>query len=279
MKRFMIFLCVVAVIGLAAVSAQAAINTANWAESWTDSNNLYHSPDSGRVSSDGSGGVNAAIPTDAIQTSAYNTQTGGGNAALDTVSYLRTITILPSGGDPSLLGNLSTSTGLTATFSLNNNALPSGALFTASNFVGYTTPGVGYPTPTIRFAFTDGNTGDVWFSHIGAISALNLSNQENVTLTASFGDPSQWSDLNGTFPVTTALFDSALSNVTRLGLSFGSGNFFSNGFAFDTGGTASLDLVSIDTTSPVPEPTTMIVWSLLGGFGLAFGYWRRKRAA
>ena len=27
-----------------------------------------------------------------------------------------------------------------------------------------------------------------------------------------------------------------------------------------------------------PEPTTLIVWSLLGGLGLAFGYWRRKRA-
>ena len=36
------------------------------------------------------------------------------------------------------------------------------------------------------------------------------------------------------------------------------------------------------TTEPAvttPEPTTLIVWSLLGGIGLAFGYWRRKRAA
>ena len=31
--------------------------------------------------------------------------------------------------------------------------------------------------------------------------------------------------------------------------------------------------------SSVPEPATLIVWSLLGGIGIAFGYWRRKRAA
>jgi hypothetical protein len=31
--------------------------------------------------------------------------------------------------------------------------------------------------------------------------------------------------------------------------------------------------------TPVPEPTTLIVWSLLGGVGIAVGRWRRKRAA
>jgi hypothetical protein len=31
-------------------------------------------------------------------------------------------------------------------------------------------------------------------------------------------------------------------------------------------------------SDPVPEPTTLIIWSLLGSFGIAFGYWQRKRA-
>ena len=29
----------------------------------------------------------------------------------------------------------------------------------------------------------------------------------------------------------------------------------------------------------VPEPSTLAIWSLLGGFGIAVGCWRRKRAA
>jgi hypothetical protein len=29
--------------------------------------------------------------------------------------------------------------------------------------------------------------------------------------------------------------------------------------------------------SPVPEPATIVIWSLLGGLGIAVG-WRRKRA-
>jgi hypothetical protein len=31
--------------------------------------------------------------------------------------------------------------------------------------------------------------------------------------------------------------------------------------------------------TPVPEPTTLIVWSLLGASGAAVGWWRRRRAA
>ena len=29
----------------------------------------------------------------------------------------------------------------------------------------------------------------------------------------------------------------------------------------------------------VPEPATIIVWSLLGSLAIAVGWWRRKRAA
>ena len=31
--------------------------------------------------------------------------------------------------------------------------------------------------------------------------------------------------------------------------------------------------------SPVPEPCTLIVWSLLGASGVGIGWWRRKRKA
>ena len=29
----------------------------------------------------------------------------------------------------------------------------------------------------------------------------------------------------------------------------------------------------------IPEPTALIIWSLLGSLGITIGWWRRKRAA
>jgi hypothetical protein len=41
-----------------------------------------------------------------------------------------------------------------------------------------------------------------------------------------------------------------------------------------------LDDVSVtDPASPVPEPTTLAIWSVLGGVGLAVGKWRKREAA
>ena len=39
-----------------------------------------------------------------------------------------------------------------------------------------------------------------------------------------------------------------------------------------------LDNVSV-TANSVPEPSNLLIWSLLGGFGIALASWRRKRAA
>ena len=52
----------------------------------------------------------------------------------------------------------------------------------------------------------------------------------------------------------------------------------------DTLGSHSFDISStFSVLAPpppsVPEPGTFIVWSLLGGFGIALSYWRRKRPA
>jgi hypothetical protein len=37
-------------------------------------------------------------------------------------------------------------------------------------------------------------------------------------------------------------------------------------------------LTLYDPPAPVPEPCTLIIWSLLGGLGAAIGLRRRKRA-
>jgi hypothetical protein len=36
---------------------------------------------------------------------------------------------------------------------------------------------------------------------------------------------------------------------------------------------------TVTEPSSVPEPSTLIIWSLLGGLGISMGWWRRKRAA
>ena len=41
---------------------------------------------------------------------------------------------------------------------------------------------------------------------------------------------------------------------------------------------AGLDNVRLGS-SPVPEPASILVWSLLGGLGVSFGWWRSRRTA
>jgi hypothetical protein len=40
-----------------------------------------------------------------------------------------------------------------------------------------------------------------------------------------------------------------------------------------------LDIVVSDPASVVPEPSALIIWSLLGGLGMAVAHWRRRKAA
>lgn len=59
-----------------------------------------------------------------------------------------------------------------------------------------------------------------------------LANTEGtpIALNSTIGDPSQWSDLNGTFGTNAlAALNAAASNVTAVGLSFGGGCFAENG--------------------------------------------------
>jgi hypothetical protein len=57
-------------------------------------------------------------------------------------------------------------------------------------------------------------------------------------------DPSQWSDWHGqkgdSSSGVTAAFDSAISKVSEIGLSFGGGCFFENGVSI-TSGTATFN--------------------------------------
>jgi len=63
------------------------------------------------------------------------------------------------------------------------------------------------------------------------------------------------------------------------------GSLLDLSFAYANGGIAADgDIVllppgAIPPNSTVPEPSTLVVWSLLGASGAAIGWWRRKRKA
>ena len=65
---------------------------------------------------------------------------------------------------------------------------------------------------------------------------LTAGNQTPVTITATVGDPSEWSDWNGqpaSSPEVFAAFEKAIHNVQTVGLSFGGLCFFETGVTVD----------------------------------------------
>jgi PEP-CTERM motif len=261
-----------------------------WAEAFTDSSGTYNSPDQNTTVSGGM--LSAPIPTD-------------GDPSLpdyDVVNYVRVYgDSLPGAAtyyNGTLLGDLSGASQVTATFNVTNSALSLGSPFQSSQFVGegtvdshttYSFGGdsgeeiyTGTPTPSVRIFFLgsaaetangDGSPNE-WWADASAADLTSMNNGQDVTLTVSF-DPSDWSNYDGhvgdASPAFTTDFDNALSSVERIGLSFGSGDFYSDGWSFDTAGTANLNLESFNTT--VPEPAS---FSVLGLGALALLRRRRR---
>jgi hypothetical protein len=272
-KRLFFALVVALAFTVSVVPAKAdglILNPAYWAESSTNAAGDYafNSPMAGWNGS----ALTGVIPTDGIQTSPDN----------EVVNYFRTDTDLAGasaayGGV--LLGNLSGVTSVTFTFSLSNSTLANGAAFAASDLVGETYPGEVGSNAGIRLMFmggylTDGTPNEWWSNPEGSF-VTSMNNGQAVALTVSMV-PSQWSNYNGQGGSTVPTqFEDALAGVTRMGLSFGSGDWFSDGFSFNTGGSASIQLDSVGITG-TPEPAT---WSLLSAGLLGLGVVLRRRRA
>jgi hypothetical protein len=274
MRRFL-FLALVVTLALMTGAAPAradgfvTLNPALWTVVGTDAYGNYPTYLSAAAAGSGLSGV---VPTDGSQSSPDN----------EVDSYLRTMSSL-SGADAaydgSLLGNLNGVASMSFTFGLNNSTLAAGAPFPATDIVGDTYPGETGSNAGLRIVFGGTVPENLWWSNPTAAFVTSMDNGQSVTLTVTF-DPSQWSGYNGQWaPTDLANFEAALSDVNRLGISFGSGSFFSNGFSFNTGGTASIQLDSIYETDATPEPAA---WSLLGAgllglwFGLRRARWRAQ---
>jgi len=233
-----------------------------WADASTSSSGIY-SYEAPMATQSGASVV-GVIPTDASQSAPRN----------DVVNFFRTVSDLPGAMalyDGLLLGNLSAYTGLTATFNISNSALPAGDLFASPELVGEMTPEQTVSNAGIRLMFmggyyndpVNGVTPNEWWSNPAVVYVTSMRNGVDVTLTVPF-DPALWSNYYGHVGTesseTLTQFHDAVTGVTRTGLSFGSGYFFSNGFAFNTGGVAQIQLDDFSTfpASDAPEPAAFI---------------------
>jgi hypothetical protein len=235
------------------------LNAANWAEGSTDSTGNYNPW--GPAATPNGASIIGYIPTDANQASPRN----------DVVNFFRTGTSLGTATtdyNGTFLGDLSGTLGLAAVFSLNDSNLAEGGQFQAANIVGERYSGQVGSNAGIRLMFMAGylpdSTPNEWFSNHAAAYVTSMYNGQDVTLDVRF-DPSQWSNMNGlqgdSSDEARAEFEQALSGVTRLGLAFGSGSFYTNGFAFNDGGTAYIQL---DNITPTPEPSCMFPLTAVG---------------
>jgi hypothetical protein len=124
----------------------------------------------------------------------------------------------------------------------------------APAFTYYGQPDACGTPASVRFYFQTNTSGkfeftDYWWSNPTSIS-LEALKSGDVTLSALFSDPANWSDWNGQFGTTDpAAFAAAVKDVQFVGLSFGGGCFFENGVGIQPGtGSAYFRLMDFTAT-------------------------------
>jgi hypothetical protein len=157
--------------------------------------------------------------------------------------------LLATGSD-ALTGNL---TGKTVSATVSVSGMNPGATFQEQNGGGCTPD---HQTVRLYFATSGAGSGTGFFTHFWWSNPTNASAAQ-VLLLANVGaspmsvalDPANWSDWNGhlgTFsPAVTAAFNTAITKVTTIGLSFGGGCFFKNGVTSDGSGTFTLNSFAV----------------------------------
>ena len=148
-----------------------------------------------------------------------------------------------SAQNPTLLGDL-TGKSVSASFTITG---------LTGTFTYYGEPDAcGGTTAYVRYYFETSNAGGFDETHYWWSNpvSMTLTGNGSVTLPAVQLTGANWSDFYGHFgndPVYSAGFNAAVSNVTRIGLSFGGGCFFENGVGTTDGsGTFTLNTYSVN---------------------------------
>lgn len=105
-------------------------------------------------------------------------------------------------------------------------------------------------------------------------------------MTADLSDLAGWTDIGGLAAnsslAETAAFEAMLLNVSQAGLSFGSGNFYSDGFGFNSsiGGTGSATVYAFTETAAVALPSAAgMGFSVLALAGVGLLLRKKRRLA
>jgi hypothetical protein len=249
MKRFMIVLCVVAVVGLASTAAHAAVN---WDAFVIRNANSGTTPS---IVEDPDGdGVTTTIDL-AGEKTGYGTKDFNGRHLSDIISlsYNRI-----DQGDRFAYFNVWATDGTHYA----NLALANSPDSGHSNVNGLN-------WATLNTYVYDTNLGDLTWMLPGAKIGTN-----GVTLVHADGTPITLAEIGALTINSPSTFDppigtGAPKNGDGINIVFGdTQSNFLNAYEIDD--------VSIDS---VPEPATIIIWSLLGGLGVAVAHCRRKRTA
>jgi hypothetical protein len=174
---------------------------------------------------------------------------GSGEASLNFTSSPYTALLITGqkAKYPSLLGDLSGDSSISANFTISN--VTGLFMYMDEPSCNGPAPDLG-PAPNVRLYFQTSNAGGFnethyWWSNPESQILMNGT----WTLSWNFS-PTSWSDYNGHFgadPTYTAGFEAALSNVTDIGLSFGGGCFFENGVGTTDGsGTFTLNSFTVN---------------------------------
>jgi hypothetical protein len=200
--------------------APASASSAPWTQS------VYH----------GSGNSLQAVPANANgNTASFNFAPG-------------VFTALLTSSDKSLTGDLSDTT--------LNDVVSVTSMDPSASFVDQNDGGCTPDNQTVRFYFTSPSASDhgfftkFWWSNPIHVQLTNdgSGGVAPTPISVPLNDPTQWSDLDGkaatSSPDVTAAFDSAISRVATVGLSFGGGCFFENGVSITPGGSGTATFTS-----------------------------------
>ena len=262
--------------GTAGAASVALNGSSGWQEYYNSTNVVNTSQQDSSLITYGSGAVVAGIQTGSKggngSAGYYNYSSGAGAYA----APYTTAALLTSGVTfTSLVGQT-----LSATFSLNNSTLNSGANFSISQFVGVANPSSA-ADPQIRLWFQGSGSYNMWWSDTAVAYATSMTNGGSVTISEliSATNAGNWSNLDGqSGTVDPTDFNTAIAAPISVGLSLGTGNFYMDGFGFETGGTANLTLTSFSGTTATPIPGSGLL-AAVGGLALIGGLALRRRTA
>lgn len=103
-----------------------------------------------------------------------------------------------------------------------------------------------------------------------------LNGQANqITVVGDYATGTASAYLNGTLGLSGYALRGGIDPAPNFSELF----MYENGENNGLGNSVAIDNVEVDAGNAIPEPSTLIVWSLLGTLAIGLGWWRKRKAA